>query len=123
MFHYVFALMMGGFIFLFLPKRMETEAERKIKMLFDEGKNKGMAQVMTVAIEPEVIKSDNGLSESTSRWSLVEKIEVTDGYIFVYTSAINAIIIPNRAFETDRDREEFILLMRQYHQAAMTISA
>ena len=46
--------------------------------------------------------------QSNRNWSSVERIVVTDRHAFIYTSTIEAFILPKRAFEDETHCQEFI---------------
>lgn len=46
--------------------------------------------------------------ENRTAWSAVERIEVTERHVFVYTSPTSALTIPRAAFPSDTAAREFI---------------
>jgi hypothetical protein len=86
--------------------------------MFREGQNKGMANSTTISIDPDGLEASNGLSSSTLSWFAIEKISITAEYVFLYVSAMNAVVIPRRAFTTETQRQECIQLLQQFHGSA-----
>ncbi len=61
--------------------------------------------------------TSQGISGSIS-WELIAGIEYDKRHIYVFTSAMNAIIVPKKAFDKAKDAEEFFDKCSQYLKAA-----
>jgi hypothetical protein len=70
---------------------------------------------------------DNGLAESKDsgdtirKWSSVERFVTTRHYLFVYTSGIEAFVIPTRAFQTPDECVEFQQIIAE--RSGVTVEA
>ncbi len=113
---YAIAFGLGIFFYFALPSMIWSSTKKRIERMFREGQNKGMAKLTTLSIGQDSMEANNGLSTSKLVWSAIEKMSVTDEYIFMYVSAMNAVVVPKRAFATEAQRQEFIQLAQQYHR-------
>jgi hypothetical protein len=61
-----------------------------------------------------LILSESGVEEvgnhgaSRSSWRSIEKIDETADHIYIYTSSINAYLVPIRAFEGKAQKDAFM---------------
>ena len=83
--------------------RTRTAARR----LLGEGRNEGFYGECEVILEPEGIRETRPSGSTTRNWSAVERVAVTPQHLFVYTSGIEAFVVPRRAFDTDADFSRF----------------
>jgi hypothetical protein len=112
---YAIAFGLGIFFFFALPSMIWSSTRKRIERMFREGQNKGMTKLTTLSIGQDGMEANNGLSTSKLVWSAIEKMSITDEYIFIYISALNAVVVPKRAFATEGQRQEFIQLAQHYH--------
>nr|WP_272507525.1 YcxB family protein [Clostridium aestuarii] len=82
--------------------------------MFNEGKNVNILGSRSLSVTEEGITSVNNSGESKTNWSSVEKITETKKHIYIYISAINAYIIPVRAFKNENEKGEFLNILKQY---------
>ena len=91
------------FIFPYLKWRTASLSQRLLR----EGTNAGFYGQCTLSLD------DNGLTEtkesgdSIRKWAAVERFVATQDHLFVYTSGIEAFVIPTRAFQTSQECLEF----------------
>jgi hypothetical protein len=86
------------------------------KKLYAEGQNKGVLGNHILAIDSEGVLEISDVGESRTMWSGIEKIEENDQYVFIYVGALQAHIIPKRAFMSENEAARFSQLA-QTHQA------
>lgn len=58
------------------------------------------------------------LGQSTTAWKAVEKVAAVDGGIYIYTSALAAVIVPRRAFASQLEFDEFVRMAGAFHEKA-----
>ena len=82
--------------------------------MIEEGKNKELNTNVNINVSEEkiIIQAEN--SNSTIKWDLVEKIVTYNDYIFIYISAIKAIIIPKKYFKNGETFLAFHELLMKY---------
>lgn len=72
----------------------------------------------TLSIQPDRLSTQIGTLSGDIPWGKMEKLHITDEYIFLIRKNMNGFAIPRRAFLDDTQRNEFIRLSEQYLQAA-----
>lgn len=81
---------------------------RQVRAVYAEGRNKGTVGRHKLELAPDALVEHSEAGTGTYRWDALEKIDVTDGYVFVFTSALAAHVIPARAFRTPEERNDFL---------------
>ena len=81
-------------------------------LLREENPGGGLLGKHRVAVNSEGIVDSTPVGESRTSWTGVHRIEEDPGYIFVYTSAVGAHVLPKRAFGDPHKAERFIQLCR-----------
>jgi hypothetical protein len=79
-----------------------------------EGNNETMFGPQRVAISPEGLLASNKTIESKIAWAAVQQIAEAEKHLFLFTSAMNAIVIPKTAFKSDEAKQEFVRLVESY---------
>ncbi len=69
--------------------------------------NKNLLAEHTLTLEPDFITAESQSSRSELKWDAVQKIRRTPSHLFIYLSQHGAIVIPNRTFNSDADKNEF----------------
>lgn len=111
------ALLITGEILL-LPKLIYKKTRKEIIGLYGEGKNTHFLEKNTVTLSPEGINKAGVTAETKISWSGVERIEESDKYLFIYISAVSALLIPREAF-TD---ESHYVSFRQYLEKYLALA-
>jgi len=89
---------------LLFPLFFRRILARQVQSMLKEGSKKSFGK-MSVELTKEHVVETGPAEERRVKWSAVEKIAATEGYLFVYVSPIAAIVVPRRAFDT---RDEFV---------------
>jgi|GEM_PF-733518 hypothetical protein len=103
----------GIFWFAFYPKLAESESEKRIRKLLQEGDNKEMFLKRDIAL------TRNGITETTSRskqstpWGNITGVYETDEAIYAYISSIQGHIIPKRDFGSDEEKDQFLAILNE----------
>lgn len=103
---------------VFYPRYFMRHIKKNVTKALSEGENKGIVGYHTLTITSEEIVETSKVRETKSRWSSVQKVISTGNNILIYTSAMGAIIIPLRAFESKEQTEEFIQMAKSYQKKA-----
>ena len=80
---------------------LKSHSRRYVKKTIREGKNISLNTPVKVEFYQDKILSNSSLGESKLKWDVVERIEETEDYIFIYISSLQAIIIPKAKVESD----------------------
>lgn len=106
-----------GFIIAWIllePRFHRSELRKMAGSFLREGTNKGVTGKRTFTLQAESVTETTDASESRTRWDCVEQIVKTDDYIFIYTSAVTAYVIPRRAFDTEAEYDTFFKTATKY---------
>lgn len=108
----------GAFLFAIYPGIVRATLRKNIRNMLREGRNQTMVGPQRQTFTPEQITSSSSVGSATLSWATVERIAKTDTHIFVYLSAISAIMLPRRIFPSDAAYQECDTTLRQYQQEA-----
>ena len=81
---------------------------RNTSKAYSTTRSKGVLGKHTLVIEPSGLQEKGSVSESKVAWSGVEKIEDDTQYIYIFTSPLQAHVIPKRAFRSDEESQAFL---------------
>jgi len=91
--------------------------KRQRRRILSEGQ-KSYPQRQTLAISPAGIWVSSEDTESKMKWSAVEKIVTNEGYIYIYVSPLNALVVPKNMFRSETEYESFVETARRYREAS-----
>lgn len=74
---------------------------------------KGELGPMTVTFEEESVLLSYKFGESRFKWNLVESMKESPGYLYVFRTVNDAIIIPKRIFTGDQDLQDLKSLIER----------
>jgi hypothetical protein len=86
--------------------------------MFREGKNLGVLGEHYMKIDQHGLIERTSVGESSSTWSGVERIARNNDYIFIYSSALGAYIVPRRAFASQTEFDKLHDLAESYRSAS-----
>ncbi len=81
-----------------------------------EDKNRDLFSNRTLRIDEEKIVCLSEYKETSTKWKAVNKIDFSNKHIFIYESAISAVIIPLSAFNSKGEEEKFIEKIKSYYK-------
>ena len=96
------------------PKCLEMNIRKNVEKMLAEGDNKVILEESIITLDEHGISKVNYYKESSLKWSSINKINLTNDYIFIYDSAMSAIIIPRDIFLKNEDEQEFINTLNKY---------
>jgi len=103
----VFAIFSIVWIFFLSKHLLLMSMKSSIKNMKKEG-SEPFARNIRLEIDEENIYQYTEKSETKVKYSQIEKIAQGQYAIYVYTSALQAFIIPYRIFESEAQRNEFL---------------
>jgi hypothetical protein len=116
-------LIMAVVVFFRFRSRFEGTLTRNAEKLYKEGKNVGLFESRTITLDADGVRHESPASNSFTRWSSIEKVAVTADYLFIYYSALTALVIPRRAFADDAHWQDYVRLAQDYAQTVSTSTA
>jgi len=99
--------------------RWKSILRRNIERMIAEGSNRALLGRKEVTITPVEITAAGELRSTTVRWKAVERIEVADEYAYVYFSALEAVILPRRAFAGEAEFAAWVETARKHQAQAL----
>jgi len=105
---YIISLIGGVIIFFLYPYINRSAIIRRTKRLLDEGSNRAIIGKQQITTSDEGLLCETGTGSSRINWSSIEKVTQNDEYIFLYIGAINAVVVPKKAFPNFQDQFEFL---------------
>lgn len=93
---------------------------RRISKMLNEGKNSAVPLSVTLEITEDYIieKSDKG--EAKINLKEIESIELDKKHIYIYVSAVSAVIVPNSAFKDETEKEEFVKKIKLLYEKTLS---
>jgi len=80
---------------------------RRLRKLYREGENRGLAGIHLIRIDAEGLAGTSQAGESKLKWVIVERIVEDNNHLYIYVSAVSAIVIPKRAFQDEHHIQAF----------------
>ena len=109
----VFTGVLGWFNYPYATKRSWHKSTKK---LYSEGKNRGFVGWHDLLATEDSLISSGDMGETKLSWQVVERVESTPEFVFLYVSAMSAIIIP-RARVTEGNVDEFLAVAQKNSSA------
>jgi len=104
-------LLMGAVIYLILMfvarPYVKWRTGHLSRRMLSEGKNSGFYGDCSITLDEDGIRETKSSGETMRKWPSVEKIVVASEYLFIYTSGIEAFVVPRRAFALDAEFNAF----------------
>lgn len=98
---------------LYYPKYFISVTKRRIIKMINEGDNSSIYGMQSITLTDTGIEQESHTGESRTAWHAIERIDETEEYIYIYIGTMNAYLVPNRAFEDDAQRAEFLRILRE----------
>ena len=100
------------------PLYWRYSMRQQIKSLLKEGDNSCTYDKQTLSIHPEGATNISETAEVKIKWKAVNKVVTPDSAVYVYVGAMKAFIVPNTAFASDSQRQEFLEMALRYREQA-----
>ncbi|MFK8045471.1 MAG: YcxB family protein [Crocinitomicaceae bacterium] len=94
---------------LFYPKRMYKRTLGRIRKMLEDGDNTGILGLHKLQLTKKGIVHTEPNSEQKITWTGIKKMEENDTHIFLYNTAVSAIIIPKLKIQDDLKEVKEIL--------------
>ncbi len=117
--YWVFYLTPILFLIIFIPFS-KFQTRRYYNKYLKEGDSSVFFDKWSLSLEDDGIHVANPESQSILFWPSFKKFIMTPDYLFLYTSGITALVIPRRAFESEKDLEDFIQLFSEKTDVSVT---
>jgi hypothetical protein len=114
----VFVFGVGVILSFAGPLLSRHKTAQFLTKIYAEGSNRALTGWRRLSIGREGVAMSSELVESQMKWPAIERIESTDGYMFIYIGSANALVVPVRAFSTPAHFLVFLETARRYWQQA-----
>lgn len=102
----------GGVLYMLnMHKLIVFSTAKKLKKNFSKGNISTMIGPRRLTIANGTIEEVDEISTTKIELGLLERIEQTDQYIFIYISSIQAFVVPEHAFSNALDMLRFLDLL------------
>jgi hypothetical protein len=103
---------------LIYPRSVRRRSLRLAERMYAEGRNASLLRRRRFTITPETITVATDISVSTYKWLAIEKIIIEQPYAYFFVGAVQAHVLPKRAFATVEAFLEYVETARRYHREA-----
>lgn len=104
----------GTILAVLYPRRLRSRYLRTCRRLYNEGRNVGIGSPVTLEIGPEGVQEASAAGMGRFRWEVVERVATTNEHTFLYIGAMQALIVPTRAFADSSQWTEFLQRIDEY---------
>lgn len=94
--------------FIWFPRYIHKATLKRVEKMITDGKNASLIGPHEIEVGEEGIRHKGPQSETMINWSGIEKMGTTEDYIFVFDSAVSALIVPKIAADNPVELESFI---------------
>ena len=105
----IWPLFLGPLLFLiFAIPYIKWRTANLSKRMLNEGHNAGFYGDCSISLDDEGICETKTSGDTIRKWSAVERIVISPDHLFVYTSGVEAFVVPRRAFAAESDFNTFV---------------
>ncbi|MEX0701623.1 MAG: YcxB family protein [Planctomycetales bacterium] len=116
---YVIPFYALGLVDLFLyPRAYRGSIIKLVSGMCRERNNRGLFGTQQITLSADGVSNGNAFERSAASWDSIEEVAVSSDYVYIYRNAIDAVIIPRRAFPTEIEFDGFIESARRFHERA-----
>jgi hypothetical protein len=110
----IWPLLLGPILFgIFSIPYIRWRTRQMSNRLLSEGQNREFHGECELEASDDVLTETRPSGSTTRNWTSVERIVTTPSHLFVYTSGIEAYVVPRRAFSTDSEFNAFVDAVRE----------
>lgn len=100
----IWPLLAGPVLFLlFIIPYSKWRIANLSQRLLREGTNAGFYGQCTLSLDDNGLKETKESGDTIRKWSAVERFVATQDHLFIYTSGIEAFVVPTLAFQTSEE--------------------
>jgi hypothetical protein len=118
---FVFFVTLSSLSIFGYPFYYRWAIKRNAKKIYAAAKSQGILGEHTLTLAAEGFTTACSANESKINWSGVERIDSDEQYIYIYTSPLQAHVIPKRAFSSDEEAMTFLQTAERFRANAPTI--
>jgi len=116
----IWPLLLGPILFAVIANPYIRFRTRQMSnRLLSEGQNNGFYGKCELHVGADGLTETRPSGSTTRNWSSVERIVTTPHHLFVYTSGIEAYVVPRRAFDSDAEFNELASVIAEQSGVAI----
>ncbi len=105
----IWPLLLGPILFaIFAIPYMRWRTRHMSNRLLSEGQNKEFYGRCELKVGADALTETRPSGSTIRNWTSVERVVATPSHLFVYTSGIEAYVVPRRAFSTESEFKAFV---------------
>jgi len=110
----IWPLLLGPILFaIFAIPYFRWRTRQLSDRMLSEGKNKEFYGKCELEVGDDALTETRPSGSTIRNWSSVERVVTTPSHLFVYTSGIEAYVVPRRAFPTESELNAFVDVIRK----------
>ncbi len=123
-FKYVFTSLFVFILFTYLlyffvsKKKKHYMYSSALKSMMEEGDNKALLSPHKITLSERAIFQKSDFVQSEYRWGGIEKVQMLDGSLCLFISAISALYIPSRYFKSEEEKQRVYAQCVAWFEAA-----
>lgn len=106
-------LVFAAAFILLVPALFRWSIRRSARRQLAEGHNQGILGPRRLEVRDTALVELSDSGEQHTRWHAVEKVEVSEGHVFVYLSATAGYTVPREAFADNAAVVAFVAAVRE----------
>lgn len=115
---FIAALLCG----VFYPFLYRRRIKKGLKYMDSHGRNLGLLGGRRMHFHPRGMYLHNEAGESLYYWPAIELVTEYLGSVHIYVSSNTAMIVPDRAFDSDSQRTEFLAAVEEMRSGGMAMA-
>ena len=100
------------------PSLLHRRIRNLTTRLLRESKNRSLLERRSIVIGNDGLHFTAPSSSGHIGWNLIERVDVTPQYVYLYMSAMSAIVIPRRSVNSDAEWNTVQQTINRYQQRA-----
>ncbi|MEN9572552.1 MAG: hypothetical protein RL514_407 [Verrucomicrobiota bacterium] len=108
------------FYLLYAPFAFRRAIQRAVNGMLEEGKRSGLLGRHRITLTPESVVEATEFSQASTSWRAVEGVVEFGNHVFIYNTAMSAIVVPRRGFAAQSEFNKFVSTASSYREKAAT---
>ncbi len=107
------------FYLVWYPWAYRRKLKKIVEGMIVEGRNKILFGRQRVVLSPDAIIKSGQYDQTSIAWAAVERVVKDREHLFIYTSALTAFIVPQRAFADSVGFDQFAMTALSHYEHAV----
>lgn len=98
----------------YYPRYFRSYSKKRIQKMMEEGKSEKLLGLHSMELTEEGITETTSYGVSKISWTMMERIDETDLYIYIFFNAFTAFVVPLRIFKSEDEKNEFLAIIKKH---------